>query len=132
MGRAVTDLITYRTWERDTANTTDATTTPISTIACAASTTTCIDAMIVARRTGGSSGTAEDGAVYHLYSALKNVAGTATEIAAEIVSVIGEDQAAWDVTLTVSGANALINVVGAANNDIAWVCNYHLTTVSTV
>lgn len=124
-------LITYRTWNRETVNTTDATVTAIVTIACASDTTTCIDAIIVARRTGGSAGTAQDGAAYHVYSVLKNVAGTATEIAAETVTVIGEDQAGWTVTVTVSAANVLINVTGAVDNNISWVCDYHLTTVST-
>ncbi len=131
MGGSVTELITYRTWNHDTVNTTDATVTPVSTITCAADTTTCIDAIVVARRTGGTAGTAQDGAAYQVYSVLKNVAGTATEIAAEALTVIGEDQAGWTVTVTVTGATALINVTGAVDNNISWICDYHLTTVST-
>jgi hypothetical protein len=73
----------------------------------------------VARRTGGSAGTAEDGAGYQLNGVFKNVAGTATLIG-QAVSITHESQAAWTVDYNGSGGNVLVRVHGAANNDITW------------
>lgn len=100
--------------------TTDATVTTIATIAIPATTTVGLNCTVVNRRTGGASGTAEDGAYYEIKVAMKNVAGTATEIAAETVTVIGESQAAWTVSAAPSGGNELIQVTGAAGNNITW------------
>lgn len=112
-----------------TVNTTNATVTTIATIAIPADTTVLIEANVVARRTGGSSGTAQDGAGYVVYATYKNVAGTATEIG-ETSMFSAEDQAGWACTINVSGGNALIQVTGAANNNISWVCNYKTISVS--
>lgn len=100
--------------------TTDATVTTVQTIAIPATTTVGISCTIVNRRTGGTAGTAEDGAMYELRVVLKNVAGTATEIAAEAVTVVGESQAGWTVSAAPSGGNELIQVTGAADNNITW------------
>jgi len=104
--------------------TTDATQTTLETIAIPASTTVAIYVFVTARRTGGTAGTAEDGAGYVVSAVMKNVAGTATIIGAVATTTLGEDQAAWDATITVSGANALIRVTGAADNDVV----FHSTT----
>lgn len=109
--------------------TTDATTTTIATIAIPASTTVMIEARVVARRTGGASGTAEDGAGYIVTAVYKNVAGTATEIG-ETSVVSSEDQAAWAVAFTPSGSNALIQVTGAASNNVTWHVTYRTYSVS--
>ena len=100
-------------------STTNATVTTIQTIPCVASTTTNISGYVVARRTGGSAGIAEDGAMYRVEFTVKNAAGTATLIGSSIV-VVGESQAGWDVTLTGSTSNILIQVTGAADNNINW------------
>lgn len=113
-----------------TVSTTDATVTTIATIAVPATTTLHIEATVAARRTGGSSGTAEDGAGYKVLAAYKNVAGTATLIGSGVVTTVGEDQAGWDVTLSASGGNALIRVTGAVDNAVNWVCRYTTTSVS--
>lgn len=110
-------------------NTTNATTTTIVTVAIPSSTTVMINAKIVARRTGGSAGTAEDGAAYIIAAAYKNVSGTATEIGESSI-FSAEDQAAWAVTVTPSSGNALIQVTGAANNNITWSCAYQTYSVS--
>src|SRR3954463_2664328 len=52
-----------------TVSTTDATATEIVAITIPPSTTMLIEARVTARRTGGSSGTAEDGAAYVIYTA---------------------------------------------------------------
>lgn len=99
--------------------TTDATVTTIHTVTIPASTTVYIVARVVARRTGGSSGTAEDGAAYEIQAAYKNAAGTATEIG-ETAVFTAESQAGWNCTISPSSGNAIVTVAGAANNNVTW------------
>lgn len=117
--------ITYQ----NKVTTTDATTTTIATVAIPASTTVFIEVKVVARRTGGSAGTAEDGAAYMVDAAYKNVAGTATEIGESSI-FSAEDQAGWGVSVTPSSGNALIQVTGAVNNNISWIATYRTYSVS--
>jgi hypothetical protein len=110
--------------------TTDATLTTLHTFTVPASTTYYINAIVVARRTGGSAGTAEDGASYEIKGCYKNVAGTATIIGALNV-ITNESQVAWNATLTPSGATVLLRITGALNNNITWHTTskvYHLST----
>lgn len=105
---------------RDRVQTTDGTVTTISTIPVPVDTTLLIVAYIVARRTGGTSGSANDGAAYRLEVAAKNTAGTAAELAAETLAVIGESQAGWTVASSASSGNILLRVTGAADNTVIW------------
>lgn len=114
------DADTFGSTPEARVSTTDATVTTIQTIPCASSTTTATVGYVVARRTGGSAGTAEDGAMYRVEFAANNIGGTATLIGTAVVTVIGENQAGWDVTVVGSGANMLIKVTGAINNNINW------------
>lgn len=109
--------------------TTDGTTTTLHTFAIPATTTVAIEVVIVARRTGGASGTAEDGARYKCLAVYKNVAGTATIIGV-VNQTADESQAAWDGTLTVSAGNVLCRVTGAAANNITWHMTAHTWQVS--
>lgn len=102
-----------------TVATTDATVTTIITAAIASNTTALLTLRIVARRTGGASGTAGDGAAYQLMGAVKNIAGTAS-IISQSIAFSGEDQAAWTVDLLASTSNILVRVTGAAANNISW------------
>ena len=99
--------------------TTDATVTTIHTVAIPATTTVALEAIIIARRTGGAAGTAEDGARYKLSAVFKNVAGTATIIGA-VTKDADESQAGWDANYTASAGNILIEVTGALDNNITW------------
>ena len=99
--------------------TTDATVTTLHTFTVPTTTTYSIEAQVVARRTGGASGTAEDGARYKLSAVYKNVAGTAT-IIGSITSTEDEDQFGWNATFTLSGATVLCRVTGATGNNITW------------
>lgn len=110
--------------------TTNATLTTIHTVTVPASTTLAVHAVVVARRTGGAAGTAEDGARYDLRAVYKNVAGTATIIGA-ITKIADEDQAAWDATLTPSAGTVLIQVQGAASNNVTWLVTVETWPVST-
>lgn len=100
--------------------TTDATPTALATVALTAFTTTQFQCWVTARRTGGGSGTDEDGAAYNVQVAYKVVAGAATEIAAETLTVIGEDQAGWTIAWAPSAGNAVLSVTGAASNNVTW------------
>jgi len=102
--------------------TTDATVTTIHTVTIPASTTLLIWAVVVARRTGGVAGTAEDGAAYSVRRAYKNVAGTATLVNAGDVDAdyTAESQALWAVTFVVSGGTVQVRVTGAVSNNVTW------------
>lgn len=104
------------------AATTDATVTTLHTVTIPASTTVHVEARVIARRTGGTAGTAEDAAGYIIQGTFKNVAGAATLVGATTIDHVAEDQPAWDAALTASGATVLVRVTGAANNNITWHC----------
>ena len=118
VGTAITDPIeqTYQA----SVNTTGAGATLLHTFTVNATTTLGIEVIVVARRTGGAAGTAEDGASYDMKAAYKNVAGTATIIGAGIKNVWGEDQAGWDINFVVATGTVRLEVTGAANNNVTW------------
>lgn len=101
-------------------NTTDATPTALLRSQVQTNTTLMLDACIVARRTGGGSGTSGDSAFYKLTGAYKNINGVLTGIGSPIVDA-GEDQAAWSVDFAADADFAVITVTGAADNNITWV-----------
>jgi hypothetical protein len=123
-------ILTYRTEAtnsdptvaiyQQTVATTNATITTLHTVAIPTNTAVLIRGFVVARRTGGSAGAADDSAAYQVTGLYKNVAGTATAIGTPTITVIGESQVGWDVTLPVSTSNILIRVTGALNNNITW------------
>ena len=110
--------------------TTNATVTALLTLALTASRTYVLESRVYARRTGGVAGTAEDGAGYVIRSTWKTVAGVTTIIGAVNADYTAESQAGWDATHASDGAgNVLINVTGAADNNVTW---HHVTRVSYV
>jgi hypothetical protein len=125
---ATNDDPNYKVYQNRVA-TTNASVTTLHTIAIPASTTVMIEARVVARRTGGSAGTAEDGAAYTRVACYKNSAGTATIIGAIATPVTIESQAGFDCTFTVSGGNVLLQVTGATNNNITWHATVIVQTV---
>lgn len=103
--------------------TTDATVTTIHTYAVAQSKQYGARVEVVARRTGGSSGTANDGGYYAGNVAFRNVSGTVTVngVGTAIdIPVVYENQAAWAVDVIQSGTNIIVRVTGAANNNVTW------------
>ncbi len=100
--------------------TTDATVTTLHTFTVPASTTYAIEVNVVARRTGGASGTAEDGAFYKIVGTYNNLSGTATVIGSINTLVSQESQAGWDCTLTASSGTVLVRVTGASGNNVTW------------
>ncbi len=104
--------------------TTDATVTTLHTFTVPASTIYAIEARVIARRTGGTAGTAEDGAYYIINGVYKNVAGVATIIGAVAQTVVGESVAGYDATFDVTGATVRCRVTGVLNTNITW----HMTS----
>lgn len=99
--------------------TTDDTATAVVTVAIPVTRTVLIEATVVGRRTGGTSGSTGDGAAYVLHCVAKNIAGTVT-IIDQSLTFTGEDQAGWDVDAAVSGTTIEIQVTGAVDNTVTW------------
>lgn len=102
-----------------TVNTTNASATAITSVAVPTNTTLTLEALLAARRTGGSSGAVGDAAGYVAYCCAKNIAGTVT-IVAQALDFTAEDQAAWTAAFAVASTNIELRVTGAANNNITW------------
>ena len=101
--------------------TTNATVTTLLTIPLTDNRTSHIVADVVARRTGGSAGTAGDGASYRIIGSFRRVsAGDATLIGSLTADHTAESQGGWDATLTVSGTDVLVRITGALNNSLSW------------
>ncbi|GMU54434.1 MAG: hypothetical protein AMXMBFR33_35800 [Candidatus Xenobia bacterium] len=101
--------------------TTDATVITLATIALTASRTYHVEARVLARRTSGTAGTAEDAASYVLHSTWQTIGGVTTLVGAVTVVHTGESQAGWAATMdSDGGGNIRVRVTGAANNNITW------------
>lgn len=100
--------------------TTNNTVTTLHTITIPANKTVLLCATVLARRTGGSAGTAQDAASYIIAGTFNITSGTAAQIGTTTVIHSAESQAGWDATFDVTGATARIRVTGATNNNITW------------
>ena len=81
-----------------------------------------IECDIIGNRTGGASGASGDVGVYKYRGIFKRINGVVTLMSETLVNT-NEDQAGWNVTSSISGTSILIQVTGAASNNISW----HLT-----
>ena len=106
-----------------TVTTTTASTTTIATISTASNTTYGLNISVVARRT--DSGT--QSAYFVLNDAFRNNSGVLSQIGEDRLTIV--DNNAWTVTVTISGTNIIISVVGAASATISWLANYKTITV---
>lgn len=104
---------------KEKTTTTDATVTPLQRVLVDTNKSVYIEARVVARRTGGSSGTAGDTAFYVLQGCFKNIGGTVSLVASTILNG-GEDQAGWDCGFAISGTQAVVVGTGAVDNNITW------------
>jgi hypothetical protein len=111
-------------YRQNRIETTNGTITAIDTIPTVTDTCIMVDAQVVARRTGGTAGTAGDIAAYGRRAAFKNVGGVLTQIGTTQAIGTFESQAGWDCTIVASGTNILVRGLGAANNNTTW----HSTT----
>ncbi len=114
--------------QESSVSTTDATVTTLSTIMVYPNTVVHIEGTVVARRTGGSSGTAGDAATYQIKAAFKNVDGV-TSALGSADAFASEDQAGWDAAYNVSSPNVLLQVTGASGNNVDWSANTKVTIV---
>lgn len=80
-----------------------------------------IKAMVTARRTGGTSGSAGDSAGYEITAVYnKDGAAAPTIVGAIQADFTVEDQAGWNATFVVSSNDVLLQVTGAADNNVTW------------
>jgi hypothetical protein len=105
--------------------TTNATPTTLATIPITASNTYYIRAVVIARRTGGASGTADDGGAFVDAAAYTTKAGVVTMLlpaagAPEIENIVRRDVAGLDCALVISGTNILVQVTGIASTNYTW------------
>jgi hypothetical protein len=109
--------------------TTDNSLTTIATVAVATGVSMLLIVQIIARRVSGTQGAAGDSAAYKRDALVKNISGTVT---VELVqtSYTAEDQNNWNVLISDSGANVLIQVQGTNNNTVNWNATYFMQTVS--
>lgn len=113
------------------AATTDATATTILTLATITDSVKMIEVKVAARRTGGTGGTAGDGAGYARVATFKNIAGTVSQIGSTQDNATHENQAGWDISFSISGTNVLVQVTGAADNNITWHATARVYELST-
>jgi hypothetical protein len=79
------------------------------------------EAKVVARRTGGGSGTAGDGAGYVVRAAYKRLSsGSALLLGTINADATFESQAGWDCSFVANGASVDLIVTGASNNNVTW------------
>lgn len=97
--------------------TTSATSQPLHTYTIPASTTVTVVGVVTVRRTGGTAGTAEDGAGYWVMFVAKNVSGTATIIGAQIIP-IGQSQLYGGVILQESTNTIVVRFSGATDTNM--------------
>jgi hypothetical protein len=75
---------------------------------------------IIARRTGGTAGSAGDSAFFKVEGYFKNIGGTLYSLGGTTpIAVV--DQVGWDVTFDTAGTDIIMNVTGAVDNIIKWV-----------
>ncbi len=106
-----------------TVNTTDASPTAVYTVNIPTGALIDIASTVVAKRTGGTAGSAGDGARYQIRGLYRNIAGTVSIIGTLEYPFLDESLEAYDATFTVSGASVIIEVTGVVNTNIAWQAN---------
>jgi hypothetical protein len=82
-----------------------------------------VESTVIARRTGGASGTNGDMAGYKLQRTFNNIGGTLTS-GYTLVTELFESQTAWTADINHTGTTIRLAVLGATNNNITW----HATT----
>lgn len=106
---------------RATIRTTGATATVLFQIPLDDNAMTAVRVIVVARRTGGSAGTAGDGASYERHATVSRIsAGAAAQIGSTTNVHTAESQSGWDCAIDVTGNDVRVQVTGAANNNVTW------------
>lgn len=112
-------FVNERLYSAATVSTTDATATLIATIATTGDSAISVLTEVQAHRTGGTAGSAGDGAILTRRFRIKREAGVVT--VSDLQSLVTDrDQASWTVRAIVLGTVVRLEVIGAANNNIDW------------
>lgn len=111
--------------------TTNATQTTLFTLATESDRVYNIEVVITARVTGGAGGNAGTGAVYHLGEGFKNVSGTVTRLTGSAATAIHskESNSAYDAQINISTTNIIVQVTGAATDNVTWHANVTYSSV---
>lgn len=123
-GSGVYGLNTAGSWlvSQHTVPTTNATPTTIAVVQLPTDGASFVEVRVAGYRTGGTSGSTGDSGLYVRRAGFKCIASTATLLGATQDSFTVESQGGWDVTIIASGGSAVVQVTGAANNNITWDC----------
>lgn len=105
--------------EQYAAISTDASPTELALVPIPADSSLLLEIRIVGRRTGGVGGSAGDAACYVRTARFKRE-GLNVSVHNVQSDYTSEDQPGWGALIDVSGTNARVRVVGAANNNITW------------
>jgi hypothetical protein len=118
----ILDTILYAT-----VNTTDANPTTLQTIAIPTNSAILIESRINSIKTGGT-GTGTTGGTnsYIRVAKVKNVGGTVT-LGTISSSYTNEDIAPFNATFVVSGTNVIVQVTGAASDNVTWTTSSIIT-----
>lgn len=90
-------------------------------------TTWAFRALIAARNTNNS---VQESAAYEVVGCIDNHAGTVGFVGTPSVTVVGEDVAAWDVTVSTASAELRIQATGETSKTINWVGRLELSEVT--
>ncbi len=88
-----------------------------------------IEARVLAKRTGGTAGTAGDSASYVRRGLYKRTSGTVSLVGSVQDNFTAESQSGWDCTFSVSSNDILLQVTGATDNNVIWI--YEITYMTT-
>lgn len=69
---------------------------------------------------------------HQIVGLIENIAGTTAFVGVPVVTVLGEDVAAWDCTATADNANdaLVVTVTGAAATTICWISRVELSQIT--
>lgn len=109
-------------------NTTDATATTIITIPTSTDQSLFVKAFISGRRTGGTAGATNDSYAAERTLRVKNDGGTLS-IYSVTSNFTSKDQNAFTCIFIVSGTDVLVQVQGAANNNLSWMTTAQVLAV---
>ena len=101
------------------ATTTNAVETTIRAIVINPSNTYYISGFVTARRTGGSAGSAEDGAVWEFKFCCTTIGGVVTQ-KYNVVTNIFKDNVNLNCLIDISGTSVRIRGIGDTNNNYTW------------
>jgi len=125
-------VLAYHGTARKQVATTDATLTTLCTQAIPTGAVMTVEGTIQAEQTGGTAGSTDDRGTWFFKIGVKNISGTASEVGNSIEISGGSDQdEIWTPSLAFSGANLLVQVTGAVDNDITWNTRTSLVTLNT-